>query len=123
MELSELRMRLDVSEEDVPSAKLQLLLDDAIDWVQRVCRQDFVGADGNLQLPSVAKKTVAKYINFDLNSTDGVKKEEIGDTKFEYYDLEQLNMDLLKDLKAAGLITRPRLTFYPSRPRFESGVE
>lgn len=123
MELSELRMRLDVSEEDVSDVKLQLLLDDAVDWVQRVCRQSFVDEEGNLQLPSVVKKTIAKYIDFDLNSTDGVKKEEIGDTKFEYYDLEQLNMDLLKDLKAAGLIARPRLVFYPSSPRFESGVE
>ena len=123
MELNELRMRLEVSEEDVPDVKLQLLLDDAVDWVKRVCRQEFVDEDGNLQLPPVAKKTIAKYINFDLNSTDGVKKEEIGDTKFEYYDLEQLNMDLLKDLKAAGLIARPRLMFYPSTARFESGVE
>ena len=118
MDLAELKIRLELSEDDVSDEKLQIDLDDAIDEVQRMCKQDFI-VDGTLKLPPTVKKAVAKLVGYELSSTDGVKQETYGDTSFTYLSTEELKSSIYDDLSKAGFIKKNTLTFIPSCPRWE----
>ena len=107
MDLAELKIRLELSEDDVSDEKLQIDLDDAIDEVQRMCKQDFI-VDGTLKLPPTVKKAVAKLVGYELSSTDGVKQETYGDTSFTYLSAEELKSSIMMIYRKQALSRKIR---------------
>ena len=81
---------------------LILKLDEAIDFVCRVCNQDFK-KDDTLTLPAVAKGVVATYVQYELSGNTGVKSESIGGMSQTFESSEERDNALIKRLGVAGL--------------------
>ncbi len=105
MDLEELKVRLDIStDDDSQDAKLSLFLEDAIDFVNRVCGQDFKA------LPPTAKSVVEKYIREEIAGNNGVVSESIGGMSQSFETKEQRDKALIDTLRKARLI---RMRFTP----------
>lgn len=103
MELQELKTRLQMEQtETANDAYLQLQLDDAIEWVQRVCNQSFIVGD-TLTLPNTAKSVVAQCVAFELQGNAGIKSESIGGMSQTFDSVAERNQSFISKLSAAGL--------------------
>ncbi|WP_341320830.1 phage head-tail connector protein [Solibacillus sp. FSL H8-0523] len=103
MELQELKTRLQMEQtETANDAYLQLQLNDAIEWVQRVCNQSFI-VDYALTLPNTAKSVVAQYVAFEMQGNAGIKSESIGGMSQTFDSATERNQSLISKLSAAGL--------------------
>ncbi|MFC5541558.1 phage head-tail connector protein [Ureibacillus suwonensis] len=103
MTLDELKRRLQIPDEDTSKDEyLQDVLEEAIEWVQCVCNQDFL-VDGELKLPSVAKSVIAQYVNFEMQNNAGIKSESIGGMSQTFDSVEERNQALISKLSSAGL--------------------
>ncbi len=74
--LAELKIYLELSEDDVSDEKLQINLDDAIDEVQRMCKQDFI-VDGTLKLPPTVKKLLLNWWGMNCLALMALKKKHM----------------------------------------------
>jgi hypothetical protein len=103
MTLDELKRRLQIPDEDTSKDEyLQIVLEEAIGWVQNVCGQDFI-VDGELRLPAVAKSVIAQYVSFELQNNAGVKSESIGGMSQTFDSVDERNQALISKLSSAGL--------------------
>lgn len=110
MNLNDLKVLLKMpSTESENDAYLQLMLEEAIEWVQGVCNQSFK-VKGVLELPAVAKGVVAQYVAFELQGNTGIKSESIAGMSQAFDSAEERNNTLIKKLGSAGL---RRLRFRP----------
>mgnify|MGYP003368143001 CR=1 FL=1 len=105
MRLNELKIRLQIPAEDTSNDDLLLvLLDDAIDFVQRACNQIFD------PMPPTAKKVVAQYVSNELAGNRHIRSEWIADMKQEFESSEERDKALTNILRKSGLI---KLRFAP----------
>ncbi len=105
MRLNELKIRLQIPAEDTSNDDLLLvLLDDAIDFVQRACNQVFD------PMPPTAKKVVAQYVSNELAGNRHIRAEWIADMKQEFESSEERDKALTNILRKSGLI---KLRFAP----------
>lgn len=103
MDLTELKQRLQIPTNDTTNdTYLQIQLTDAIDWVKRVCNQDFM-VNNVLTLPNTAKSVVAQYVAFEVQGNSGVKSESIGGMSQSFDSVAERNQSLISKLSAAGL--------------------
>lgn len=103
MKLQELKTRLQMEQTDEANdTYLQTQLDDAIEWVQRVCNQPFI-VDGVLTLPNVVKSVVTQYVAFELQGNAGIKSESIGGMSQSFDSVSERNQSLMHKLSSAGL--------------------
>ncbi|MEQ6856076.1 phage head-tail connector protein [Lysinibacillus capsici] len=99
MRLDELKLRLHIPAEDTSKDELLLiLLDDAIDFIQRTCNQTFD------ILPPTAKKVVTQYVSCDLSGNGHVLSESIAGMSQTFESSEQRDKALTNILRKAGLI-------------------
>ncbi|KZR58966.1 phage head-tail connector protein [Pseudobacillus badius] len=99
MRLNELKMRLRIPEEDTSNDELLLIyLDDALDFIQRNCKQEFD------PLPPTAKKVATQYVAFELNGNGYVLSETISGMSQTFESSEQRDKSLTSILRKAGLI-------------------
>ncbi|RUL56468.1 phage head-tail connector protein [Lysinibacillus antri] len=101
MNLNELKTLLP-NTNNLSDAYLQLKLDEAVDFVKRVCNQDFT-VDGVLTLPASVKGIVAQYVDFELQGNAGIKSESIGGMSQTFDSVEERNNALIKKLSSLGL--------------------
>lgn len=103
MTLDELKRRLQIPAEDASKDEyLQIVLEEAIGWVQNVCGQDFI-VDGELRLPAVAKGVIAQYVNFEMQNNAGIKSESIGGMSQTFDSVDERNQALISKLSSVGL--------------------
>lgn len=99
MDLTELKIRLRIPEQEIENDVLLLiLLDDSIDFIQRTCNQVFD------ILPPTAKKVAAQYVAYDLNGNGHVLSESIAGMSQTFESSEQRNKLLTDILRKSGLI-------------------
>lgn len=101
MNLNELKVLLEITD-DSKDAYLQLKLDEAIDFVKRVCNQEFI-KDNKLTLPAVAKGVIATYVQYELNGNTGIKSESIAGMSQSFESSEERDNALINRLSVAGL--------------------
>lgn len=106
MDLDELKLRLGIPLDDASQdSKLTFMLEDAVDFVKRSCNNSF-----DEGLPPVAKRVIAKYVQFDLSKNDGIKSESIDGLSQTFESAEERNASLIAELSQAGL---RRIRFIP----------
>lgn len=98
MELVELKQRLGLNEDDTSvDSRLQFALEDAIDFVNRNCNQTFI------EMPSAAKRVIAKFVQFELQGNNGIKSESMDGMSQTFESSEERNRALITELSRAGL--------------------
>lgn len=108
MQLSELKTRLDPI--IVEDEKLQLLLDDAIAFVETTCNRKFSLGDFPRQLAPI----ITKYVRYELEHDATVKSESIGGMSQTFTSKDELTNQLVNDLSYTGL-RRVRFTPFGGR--------
>lgn len=99
MRLNELKIRLRIPAEDTSNDDLLLvLLDDAIDFVQRTCNQEFE------LIPPTAKKVITQHVAYELNGNGYIISETIAGMSQKFETSEQRDKSLSNILRKAGLI-------------------
>ena len=99
MKLNELKIRLRIPEQEVDNDELLLiLLDDALDFIQRTCNQTFDS------LPPTLKKVATQYVAFELNGNGYILSESIAGMSQSFESSEQRDKSLIAILRKAGLI-------------------
>ena len=99
MDLTELKIRLRIPEQEIENDELILiLLEDAIDFIQRKCNQVFD------ILPPTAKKVAAQYVASELNGNGHILSESIAGMSQTFETSEQRNKSLTDILRKSGLI-------------------
>lgn len=104
MQLSELKTRLEPIV--IEDAKLQLLLDDAIAFVETVCNRKFSLDNFPKQLSPI----ITKYVRYELEHDATVKSESIGGMSQTFTSRDELTNQLVDDLSYTGL---RRVRFVP----------
>ncbi|MGG0666963.1 phage head-tail connector protein [Lederbergia citrisecunda] len=100
MRLNELKIRLRIPADDTANDDLLLvLLDDAIDFIQRTCNHEF----GDL-MPPTAKKVASQYVENELSMSRHIKAEWIADMKQEFESAKDRDKSLTDALRKAGLV-------------------
>ncbi|MCM3488784.1 phage head-tail connector protein [Alkalihalophilus marmarensis] len=83
MDLEELKVRLGVKN-DLQDAKLQLDLEDAIDYAKVYCKRNFLNNAGELELPSGVKKGIVKLVQVSNQASNVTSKSVGGELSVSY---------------------------------------
>ncbi|PIC73337.1 hypothetical protein [Sporosarcina sp. P17b] len=99
MRLNELKIRLRIPADDtVNDDYLLVVLEDALDFIQRTCNQQFD------PLPPTAKKVASQYVENELAGGRHIKAEWIADMKQEFESTNDRDKALTDMLRKAGLV-------------------
>src|SRR5699024_3525050 len=106
MDLEELKLRLDIAVDDTSNDdRLTLMLEDAIDFVRRICGREFD------PLPPTVKSVITKFVQYEYSGmNDGVVSESIGGMSQTFGSKEERDRSLTDELRRARLI---RMKFTP----------
>ena len=90
MELSELKLRLEMDPEDTKQdALLTIQLADVVDYVQAYCKQDFINEEGLLVLPPAVKRGITKVFKASKSHKGNVQSESIAGMSRTYFSSEE----------------------------------
>lgn len=84
MDLQELKIRLKINDESQDEF-LQVALDDAIDYAQRWCNNQFLDENGTLSLPPSVKKGVALIVK-SMTENSNVASQSLGDMSKSFFE-------------------------------------
>lgn len=109
MKLYELKLRLRIPADQTDNDELLLVyLDDAIDFVQRTCNQEFD------PMPPVVKKVATQYVTHEFYGSGAVLSESIAGMSQTFESSDQRDNHLTGMLRKAGLL---RLRFVNPKGR------
>lgn len=109
MTLNELKILLQMSLTDESLDKyLTMKLASGIEFVQRVCSDDFM-KNGEVLIPALVKDVVADYVAFELLGK-GIQSESIAGMSQSFQSATERDVSLTNKLREAGYI---QIKFFP----------